>query len=191
MATKKTKGEQTREKLIAVAADLFHRRGYHAVGLNEICAAGELPKGSVYYHFPKGKEEIAVAVIDASKEQIANDIREAVSGAKSDGEFVELMVGRFAQNLVQSDFTKGCPITTINLEMSGESPVIREACAAAFDYWISLFAGHMEAQGVAAGDAKMRAEMALSLIEGAMIVARARRSTDVLDIAANQIKALV
>ena len=82
MASKKTKGEQTREKLIAVAADLFHRRGYHAVGLNEICAAGELPKGSVYYHFPKGKEEIAVAVIDVSKEQIANDIREAVSSAK-------------------------------------------------------------------------------------------------------------
>jgi len=188
---KKTKGEITREKLVGVAATLFHEKGYHAVGLNEICAVGELPKGSLYYHFPKGKEQIAVAVIDAAKHQVASDLGEATSSAKSVDQFIDILLARFAQNLAQSDFNKGCPITTINLEMAGSSEPIRAACASAFAHWIDLCAAALMQTGIANEKAHDLAELIYASVEGAMILARAQRDVALILRAAPHLKKLV
>lgn len=188
---KKSKGEITREKLTFVAADLFHEKGYHAVGLNEICAVGELPKGSVYYHFPEGKEQIAVAVIEAAKHQVAADLHDATSSAKSLEEFIDLLLARFAQNLEQSDFNKGCPITTINLEMAGTSDAIRAACADAFEHWIGLCTGVFRDADIANKKAHELAELLYASIEGAMILARAQRDVSPILRAAPYLKTLV
>jgi TetR/AcrR family transcriptional regulator, lmrAB and yxaGH operons repressor len=50
----------TRERVIQTAAGLFRAQGYHATGLNQVLAEGGLPKGSLYFHFPGGKEQLAV-----------------------------------------------------------------------------------------------------------------------------------
>jgi TetR/AcrR family transcriptional repressor of lmrAB and yxaGH operons len=185
---KKTKGEVTREKLVAVAADLFQVRGFHAIGLNEICAAGELPKGSVYYHFPKGKEEIAIAVIEAAQREIAVQLEAAAEAANSIGEFMQLVAAGFGHNLTNSNFTKGCPITTINLEMASESEPIRMACAQAFEHWISICANRLEQEGMASPYPK--AEFMFATIEGAMVLARAQKSTLPIERAATQLNSL-
>ena len=52
----------TREKILTTAAFLFQKNGYHATGLNEIIKESSTPKGSLYYHFPDGKEEISCEV---------------------------------------------------------------------------------------------------------------------------------
>ncbi|MGJ8527883.1 TetR/AcrR family transcriptional regulator [Maritalea sp.] len=187
-AAKKTKGELTRERLIAVAAELFQAKGYQAIGLNEICTVGGLPKGSMYYHFPKGKEEIAVAVIEASKLEIGANIEAARGMAASVDQFVDLLNGHFSQNLSGSDFTKGCPITTINLEMASESESIRKACDAAFAHWTDQCAAFLVSSGFASEKSKELAEFLLAAIEGAMILARAEKSVAPLNRAASHIK---
>lgn len=53
----------TREKFIETASNLFEIKGYNATGLNEILQESGAPKGSLYYHFPNGKEEIALEAI--------------------------------------------------------------------------------------------------------------------------------
>jgi TetR/AcrR family transcriptional repressor of lmrAB and yxaGH operons len=186
LKTKKTKGEATREKLVAVAADLFHARGYHAVGLNEICKAGDLPKGSVYYHFPKGKEEIAIAVIEASREQIGVQLVAARTATANIEDFIDLTLAQFADNLLQSDFQKGCPITTINLEMASASEPIRKACAEAFAHWIDLSAAALSDRDQKT--AKAIAQTLFLAIEGGLILARAQRSTAPLNDLADHLK---
>ncbi|WP_333696765.1 TetR/AcrR family transcriptional regulator, partial [Phaeobacter italicus] len=52
---------ENRDKLIRTASRLFRSKGYDGVGLKEILAAADLPKGSLYYHFPGGKVELADA----------------------------------------------------------------------------------------------------------------------------------
>ncbi len=172
----KTKGELTRERLISVAAALFQSKGYQAIGLNEICAVGNLPKGSMYYHFPKGKEEIAVAVIDASKHEIGLNIKAAHENSASLNQFVDLLVDQFCQNLTTSNFTKGCPITTINLEMASESENIRIACNAAYTHWADVCASVFNCSGVDAQRSEELAEFLLAVIEGALILARAQKT---------------
>ena len=55
----KTKGERTRAMFIDVAADLLQRQGLRATGINQIIAESGAPRGSFYYHFPRGKDELA------------------------------------------------------------------------------------------------------------------------------------
>ena len=57
------KGEASRAKLVACAAELFWRQGYNATGLTEILQAAGLPKGSFYFYF-EGKRDLAAAVIE-------------------------------------------------------------------------------------------------------------------------------
>ena len=54
----------TRDKLIDTMIDALQRKGLHGVGLNELLAAADAPKGSLYHHFPNGKTELAVAAIE-------------------------------------------------------------------------------------------------------------------------------
>ena len=60
----------TKENLIETAAKLFETKGYYATGLNEILAESGAPKGSLYYHFPKGKEQLALAAIYSEGEKV-------------------------------------------------------------------------------------------------------------------------
>jgi TetR/AcrR family transcriptional regulator, lmrAB and yxaGH operons repressor len=53
----------TRSRILRAALRLFRRHGYHGVGINDILAEAQAPKGSMYHHFPAGKEEIAAAVV--------------------------------------------------------------------------------------------------------------------------------
>ncbi|MGL5005651.1 MAG: TetR/AcrR family transcriptional regulator, partial [Casimicrobium sp.] len=53
----------TRARILSAALRLFRKRGYHGAGLNDILELANAPKGSLYHHFPDGKEEIGVAVV--------------------------------------------------------------------------------------------------------------------------------
>src|SRR5215831_11821710 len=60
----------TRERILGAAKMLFQRRGYYAIGTAEILKQARAPKGSMYHHFARGKEQIAIAAID----EIRNDV---------------------------------------------------------------------------------------------------------------------
>ncbi|HME49286.1 TetR/AcrR family transcriptional regulator [Mycobacterium sp.] len=52
-----------RDRLVSTAARLFLERSYHAVGVDELCAAADVRKGS-FYHYFSSKSELAKAVVD-------------------------------------------------------------------------------------------------------------------------------
>jgi TetR/AcrR family transcriptional regulator, lmrAB and yxaGH operons repressor len=49
----------TRDQIIQTTCTLLESQGYHATGLNQILKESGAPKGSLYYYFPQGKEELA------------------------------------------------------------------------------------------------------------------------------------
>ena len=57
------KAPDSKEKTLLAAAKLFRRQGYHGTTLHDILAAGGAPRGSLYFHFPSGKEEIGTAAL--------------------------------------------------------------------------------------------------------------------------------
>ena len=56
--------DRSRAALLDSAALLFRRQGYAATGVNQILESAEVKAGSLYHHFPDGKQELAAAVVD-------------------------------------------------------------------------------------------------------------------------------
>lgn len=53
-----------RERVLSIAEELFHKRGYNAVSMRDIAEALEMRQASLYYHVPDGKEQLFVEVTE-------------------------------------------------------------------------------------------------------------------------------
>ena len=71
------KGERTKSKIVEEASRLFRTQGFSATGLKQIIEESETPRGSLYYHFPGGKEELAREVIEHHTEEVVAQMRRA------------------------------------------------------------------------------------------------------------------
>ncbi|HEX7610461.1 MAG TPA: TetR/AcrR family transcriptional regulator [Solirubrobacteraceae bacterium] len=168
-------GRSSREAFIRTTAKLLRRRGYAASGLNEIVALSGAPKGSLYFHFPGGKEELAVAAMTRSGEQLTRAIEGALGSREDLGEGLGLLIDALGEGLRASGYADGCPIATVALEGSTESEAVRAAAAGAFDAWLAVLRSRIAAAGLDEDAAARRALLALCAIEGALILARAQR----------------
>jgi TetR/AcrR family transcriptional repressor of lmrAB and yxaGH operons len=181
----------SKEKTIIAAAKLLRRQGYSGTALSDILAAAGSPRGSLYFHFPNGKEEIAVAALTHA----AHSVRQAIAGAaktsKSADEFLIRIARGMAADLEHSDFKEGCPIAPTALETSGASEALTAAAGAAFQSWEQEIAAGLQSFRFNAERARMLATAALSQLEGALLLARTYRRLEPLQRAEHSIRALV
>jgi TetR/AcrR family transcriptional repressor of lmrAB and yxaGH operons len=167
-----------RSDAIATAARLFHHQGYHGTGLAQLLAESGAPKGSFYFHFPGGKEELAVAAVEASSADVEGLI-EAAADRASDAPDVVRRAGRgIARWLEESDFVEGCAVATLAAEAAGTSPALRDACEKAYARWRGLFAAAFRERGLAATPARELATLTVAALEGATLIARTARRAD-------------
>ncbi|ROP34802.1 TetR/AcrR family transcriptional regulator [Saccharothrix texasensis] len=72
-AKRYTKGERTKERITDAAAELFAKSGYLAVSLRDIAAASGLTHAGALHHFPGGKDELLMRVLER-RDQIDADV---------------------------------------------------------------------------------------------------------------------
>jgi len=178
-----------RDRLIDATADLLHRQGYVATGLAEVTAASGAPKGSLYFHFPAGKQQLGAAALQRSTEQMLETIEAAAAQAGNGPGTVQSLIATLSNRLQASDFQRGCPVATTALETSATSPPLREATQKAFGVWLEALRLALQADGRDPAIADEQALFALSAIEGALVLARAARSTRPLRVVSRQLAA--
>jgi TetR/AcrR family transcriptional repressor of lmrAB and yxaGH operons len=167
----------TRQRFLRTAAELFQRQGYHATGLNQVVTEGGAPKGSLYFHFPRGKEQLAAEAVVAGGASLSARMAKVVAGATSAGAAVAALGRFFAARLAESDYTAGCPVATIALEASSSAD-IRMACDGAYGEWLAGLTALLGRHGVPSPESA--AQLVLSAVEGALLLARVRRDTTVI-----------
>lgn len=59
----------SKEKILSAAAKLFRKKGYHATSLSQITKESSAPRGSIYYYFPDGKQQLAKEAIQKTGEK--------------------------------------------------------------------------------------------------------------------------
>jgi TetR/AcrR family transcriptional repressor of lmrAB and yxaGH operons len=178
-AGERRRGGSSRAAFIQATAALLRERGYHGTGLNEIVARSGAPKGSLYFHFPGGKEELAVAALAHSGEQLRDTIGGILAPEIALGEALGRLIDSLAFGLERSGYENGCPIATATLDAAGSEPV-RTAADTVFTSWIEVLAERFAASGLDREASSRRAMLVLAAIEGALILARARRELDPL-----------
>lgn len=186
-----SKGDLTRARLAVSMLELIQTSGYSGTGLNAVIEHAAAPKGSVYFHFPDGKVGLGVAAVELAATQFESLIAEAAVSAGSAAGAARAAIEALATIVGESDFRLGCPVSVVTLEMGAESERLRQACATAFESWIAPTAALLEADGLAAEEARSLATVVVSMIEGAVIVSRATRSTQPLISAADVVVELI
>src|SRR3954464_15899831 len=160
----------TRDRILFAGAELFRRQGYAATGLKQVVAEAEAPFGSLYHHFPGGKEQLGEEVIRAGGAFFLA-LYEHIAAAAPD---VVTAIGDFfagaAATLESTDYADACPIATVAGEIAGTHEPLRVAAHDVFESWAGAAAADLAAAGIAAGEARSLALAIVALVEGGFLL---------------------
>jgi TetR/AcrR family transcriptional regulator, lmrAB and yxaGH operons repressor len=184
------KGPDSKGKTLAAAAKLFRQQGYHGTALQDILAAAGSPRGSLYFHFPKGKEEIGEAALALAAEAVRQGIARAAEASDNAETFLVRVVRGMAAELERSDYKEGCPVATTALETAAQSEVLGAATRDAFRKWELEIERGLERFGMRTADADLVATLVLSQLEGALLLARTYRSLEPIQRAEQAVRSL-
>jgi TetR/AcrR family transcriptional repressor of lmrAB and yxaGH operons len=185
------KASDSKGKTLAAAARLFRQQGYHGTALHDILAAGGSPRGSLYFHFPKGKEEIGEAALTLAGEAVRQAIALAAETSGNAGIFLTRIARSMASDLEKSGYQEGCPIATTALETSAQSDLLGAATRGAFQKWETEIKRGLERFGMMSDQADWVATTVLSQLEGALLLARTYRSLEPMHRAEQALKLMV
>jgi len=178
-----TKGQETRQRIIAEAAAIFNQRGYEGCSIQAIMEATGLEKGGIYRHF-ESKEELAAAAFDYAWETVTEPRRRGLEDCATSLEKLLLLVRNFVEPPARA-LPGGCPLLNTAIENDDGNPVLREKARGALDEWRSLIAeivreGQRGRELRKDVDPVAVATIVISSLEGAIMFSRLEKTRDAL-----------
>lgn len=164
-------------------AGLLEESGYEATGLSELGKETETPKGSLYFHFPGGKEELTSLAILQSGNQLNEFFNLILSKSENPIHAIKQVFSALEDRIVSSQFKKGCPIATTAMETAGKSVIVAEACKTVYNKWLKTFESYLIENKYTPRIAKNISLSLLSLWEGALLLTKLQKSPEPLRIA--------
>lgn len=175
--------------MIAAARRLFRERGYFGTALSDVVAESSAPRGSLYFHFPGGKEELATEVaLLHSADAIAN-INRAAGTTNTAAELIAAFIGRPRDELIASGYREGCAVAPIVIDWTPASARLTETTRRGFGDLIATLAARLTEKGIPENRARQLALNAVTAMEGALILSRALRSPEPFDAAIAELTA--
>jgi TetR/AcrR family transcriptional repressor of nem operon len=176
-----SKGDKTRQRILAEAAAIFNQRGYEGCSIQAIMMATGLEKGGIYRHF-ESKEELAAEAFDYAW-SIASARRRIHMDEIADP--VEKLKQHVVNFMTRSGLPGGCPLLNTAVDSDNGNPILRDKVRKALRGWQMMIAGVVE-DGIAAG--VIRAEIdrcavashIIGSLEGAMLINRIERNDTAL-----------
>jgi TetR/AcrR family transcriptional repressor of nem operon len=178
------RSSDARERIVDTACELFYQHGYQAVGVQEICEAAGVKKGS-FYHFFRSKQELALAMLDEMWERLRKlefepAFRPDLAPLERIERYLELTPEVFAAFRTPDGQLCGCPFGNMALEMSTHDEPIRCKVDAIFRAWATYLAEALD-EAVARGDlppldSRAAAESVVAYLSGVAVLAKTRNS---------------
>jgi AcrR family transcriptional regulator len=181
----------SRDRLLEAAMELFYLQGFGATSVAEILEKAGANSGSLYYYF-SSKEELLLAVLERYKELLWPMVIEPAFAREQDPiKRIFAILEGYRAGLLYSVFTGGCPIGNLALEVGDHLPQARQKIAQNFSGWCSWIERCLEEAGsrLPAGlDRKQLAQFVLTVMEGAVMQARAHGSIEPFDASVSQLR---
>jgi AcrR family transcriptional regulator len=185
-----TSDTKPRDRLIEATGRLLQQQGYSGTGLNQILAESGAPKGSLYFYFPGGKEELVSEALRRIHDLTAAGMHRVLDAHADPGEGLRAYVLGVARALQRSDFLLGCPVTAVTADTAATSDILRGVSSSVFGHWQEVIAERLRRAGWSADEALCRATIALAALEGALLLSRTHRDTAPLDAVADHLAEL-
>ena len=166
-----------RENMLSAASALFRVRGYEGIGIAELLEKSGAPRGSLYFHFPGGKEQIGSEVIDGVAGRTAERFRELDESGVDIATFIELVFKTTAKESKSCEFHGSCPIAAIAAGFGAEDKLLAKSVGNCFAGWEEAIATAARRRGMSETNAATFASAFLASMEGAFVLSKAQRST--------------
>jgi TetR/AcrR family transcriptional regulator, lmrAB and yxaGH operons repressor len=183
--------KDTRARILEATARLLQHRGYHGTALSDILEESAAPRGSLYFHFPDGKDQIVMEATRAAVAKATLALQETLAGAKNPAQGVRAYLETAARIMPETDYTFGCPVAPVILDANAGLTELAELCRGAFEEWIDLLQTSFVEAGVPRRRASALAQLVISSIEGSMLLARAYRESGPLMTVAAELEMIV
>lgn len=184
----------TRERLIAVAMELFWLKGYNSTSVAEILHAAGANSGSLYHFFPT-KQDLLVAVLDRYIEGLYPMLIQPVLDRIEDPiERVFGVLEVYRENLVATGCTYGCPIGNLALELHEPDPEVRKRISVNFANWAKAIEGCLDEAADRLPPDVDRGELSmfiLTTMEGGVMQSRTHRTLEAFDASVSQLRRYV
>jgi len=177
----------SRSRMVDSAVVLLAKHGLQATSFAEVLEHSGAPRGSIYHHFPDGKDQLIAAAISLAGER-AISLLDDLHG--SDAQDVTAgFLGMWRAVLRASDFGAGCSVLAVTV--AADSPPLLAAAGDIFRSWRARLAELLEHGGVAAAIAPALATLIIASSEGAVVLSRAERSFAPFDEVSEQLRVAV
>jgi len=167
-----------RERMVLAAASLHSERGLSGTSFSEVLERSGAPRGSIYHHFPEGKDALAAEAVELVARHLLALLRQR--DASTPKQVMRRFVEAWRAVLARSGCQAGCAIAAVAHERL-EHPALGERAAAVFVAWEHELQAALHAAGLSKARARSAAALALAAVEGALILCRARGELGPLD----------
>ncbi|MET7423952.1 TetR/AcrR family transcriptional regulator [Dactylosporangium sp. NPDC005555] len=172
-----------RGRMVEGAAVLLAKQGLQATSFSEVLKATGAPRGSIYHHFPEGKDQLVASALDL----VAGRMLAGFDDLEGHGvvEVTEHVLRLWRTVLERSHFSAGCAVLAVTV--AAEPGELLGRAAEIFRDWRARLGGLFEAGGL---DPRTAARFAATLIastEGAVVMSRAEQSMEPFDLVAGDL----
>ena len=177
-----------RQEMVSGAISLLAEKGVQGTSFAVITEATKTPRGSIYHHFPGGKNELIEEAV-ASLGSVVTFLINAVD-ASSPSQVVEQFLENWRALLLANNFSSNCAIANVSLG-AGDEDSLKGSANEVFKDWQHALARAFERSGSKRKDAFDFAAICLASVEGAMILGRASGSDEIFNALSRQLKKIV
>ena len=181
----------TKDIFIDTASSLFANQGYHATGISEILKKSNDPKGSLYYYFPQGKEQLAQEALQKTAEKISTEILDVLAKASTPLEGLQQHLIYIAQKIEKDLFQPNVSISLIALETFSSNEIIRLECERTFQQIQNIYKNSFLKMDLHEKYANFLAMTMVMLTEGAITLSLTKKNTQPLHQLANNLPLLI
>ncbi|PFN99612.1 TetR family transcriptional regulator [Bacillus sp. AFS076308] len=172
----------TKSMIIDTATTLFQQKGYISVGLNEILKTCNISKGSLYHHFPNGKEELLIACLKSMSESITTDIEDIFKRYQTTQEATLAMIEKLIENYNREGSISGYTFTSIVSELATLSDPVRNACSYLYIKMQGIYSNKLVEDGLSKETADSIALLMTAAFEGGIMLCLTQKSSHPLKV---------
>jgi TetR/AcrR family transcriptional regulator, lmrAB and yxaGH operons repressor len=174
---------EVRQRMVEGAVQLLAHRGLKSTSFAEVLELTGTPRGSVYHHFPEGKDQLVGAAVDLAGAYLV-ELMDRKAGASAE-EIAKYFLQVWRGVLTRSNCESGCAVLAVTVATDSAELVNR--AAEVFRGWRKRLAALLTQGGLRREQASALATLLIAAAEGAVVLSRAERSTEAFDIVARQL----
>ena len=174
----RTKRGSTRRNMLISAAEVMRERGAAGVTIDEVLARSGAPRGSVYYHFPEGRNQILAEALRWAGDTIADSIDAAAErGALP---LVRGFIEFWERDAAGERLRRGLPVVAAAIGCASDEAELATIASDIFGRWRDALTRAFVADDFDAADAESLAVTCIASLEGAVVLCRSIRNAEPL-----------